>query len=267
MQGPNDDPSAILDQQTRAFYMKALDIMDRCGVRYVVGGAYALAAHAGIIRHTKDLDLFLRRDDYPRAAKSFAAAGYRTELTHPHWLGKAYDHDDNAFVDLIYGSGNGQCPVDDDWLDHAIDGEVLGGRRAKLSPCEEIIWSKAFIQERNRFDGADVAHLMLKCGRSLDWARLLHRFSRHERVLLAQVVLFGYVYPTEKSIVPPWVMDELIGRMKSETTVNDRPCRGTLLSWEQYLVDVREWGFRDARLQPLGNLKPEEVERWTKATK
>jgi hypothetical protein len=267
MKGEPDDPSVILDPETRAFYLQALDTLDRSGVRYVVGGAYALAAHTGIVRHTKDLDVFLRRDDFPRAMRAFEVANFRTEHTHPHWLGKAYNREGDAFLDLIYGSGNGLCRVDDDWLDHAVDGEVLAGRKAKLSPCEEIIWSKSFIQERNRFDGADVAHLVLKCGRQLDWARLLHRFSGHERVLLAHVVLFGYIYPTEKAIIPAWVMDELIGRMRSEPATSERVCRGTSLSWEQYLLDVGVWGFRDGRVQPLGPLKVEEVERWTNAPK
>ena len=267
MHGHQDDPSAILDPQTREFYLRALDTLDRSGVDYCVGGAYAMAAHAGVVRHTKDLDVFLRREDFPRAVKAFDTAGYRTERTHPHWLGKAYNTDDDAFVDLIYGSGNGLCQVDDEWLRNAVDGLVLGDRPAKLSPCEEIIWSKSFIQERNRYDGADVAHLLLACGRRLDWARLLHRFSTHERVLLAQLVLFGYVYPSERTIVPAWVMDELIGRMKSEPAPTGRVCRGTFLSWEQYLPDVRQREFLDARVQPGAPMTSEEVERWTNAPK
>jgi hypothetical protein len=267
MQGQKDDPSAILDAPTRDFYLRALDILDRADVTYVVGGAYALAAHAGVIRHTKDLDVFLRGADFPRAAKAFDAAGYRTETTHPHWLGKAYSRDEGAFIDMIYGSGNGLCPVDEEWLANAVEGEVLGGRRARLAPAEEIIWSKSFIMERNRFDGADIAHLLLARGAHLDWARLLHRFNRTERVLLAHLMLFGFIYPSEKSVIPAWVMDELIGRVRGETTSDDRVCRGTFLSWEQYLPDVRDRGFQDARLKPHGRLTAEEVERWTKTEK
>ena len=266
MHAPAGDPSDVLDEATRTFYLRALDVLDRCGIDYVVGGAYAMAYHAGVVRHTKDLDVFLRRDDLPRASRAFETAGYRTELTHPHWLGKAYNSDGSAFIDMIYGSGNGLCRVDDDWLNHAVDGEVIG-RCAKLSPAEEIIWSKSFIMERNRFDGADVAHLLLARGRQLDWARLLHRFSRNERVLLAHLVLFGFIYPSEKSVIPAWVMDELFGRVRGESTSNDRVCRGTLLSWEQYLPDLKEKGFQDARVEPRGLLTREEVERWTKAPK
>ncbi len=58
-----------------------------------------------------------------------------------------------------------------------------------------MIWSKAFIMERERYDGADIAHLILACGRDLDWRRLLGRFGRRWRVLLSHLVLFGFVYP------------------------------------------------------------------------
>ena len=42
---------------------------------------------------------------------------------------------------------------------------------------------------------------------------------------------------------------------------------GTLTSRAQYLVDVREWGFEDARLAPHGTLTEEEVKHWTEAIK
>ena len=58
--------------------------------------------------------------------------------------------------------------VDDLWFTHAAPGRVLGVP-VLLCPPEEMIWSKAFIMERERYDGADVAHLILACGRELDW--------------------------------------------------------------------------------------------------
>jgi len=42
-----------------------------------------------------------------------------------------------------------------------------------------MIWSKAFIMERDRYDGADIAHIIRTCGKGLDWSRLLHRFGSH----------------------------------------------------------------------------------------
>src|SRR5690606_4178702 len=221
--------------------LRALDILDATGIRYAVGGAYAMAAHAGIIRHTKDLDIFIRPDDLRRAFEVFRAHGYRVELTHPHWVGKIYDRpaggSTGAFIDLIFSGGNGLTRVDDEWLDHAIEGSVLG-RKAPVCPAEEIIWSKAFVQERDRFDGADVAHLLLARGPQLDWPRLLKRFAGHERVLLAHLVLFGYSFPGQRHCVPQQVVDEVIQRVRNEPCADARLCRGTNLSWSQYLVDI-----------------------------
>jgi hypothetical protein len=264
-------PQTVFDHlptPTRDFYLHAMDILDRAKVPYLVGGAYSLAYYAGIVRHTKDFDVFVRPSQVKNALIAFEQQGYRTEYTHPHWVAKAFDHDekDPDFVDFIYGSGNGLTAVDDEWFKHAVAGEVFG-RKVQLCPAEEIIWSKAFIMERNRFDGADVAHLIQARADKLDWPRLLQRFKTHERVLLAHLLLFGYVYPSQKARVPQRVIDELIEEVRSETATGDAVCRGTFLSWNQYLPDIRERGYEDARLQPRGPLTQEQINRWTTTPK
>ena len=253
----------VLEPRIRDFYLRAMDLLDKAQVRYLVGGAYALAHHAGIVRHTKDLDLFIRRDDYPDATAALKVAGYRTDLTFPHWLGKAFHGE--AFVDLIFGSGNGLCGVDEDWFAHAVDGEALG-RPARLCAAEEIIWTKSFIQERERFDGADIAHLILARGPQLDWPRLVRRFAGHERVLLGHVIFFGYIYPAHRASVPGRVTDQLMQKVRDEPATDEAVCRGTNFSRQQYLVDVHERGFADARRAAHGgNLSDDDIQRWTAA--
>jgi len=104
----------------------------------------------------------------------------------------------------------------------------------------------------------------------MDWQRLLDRFGRHWRVLLAHLVLYGFIYPSERSRIPSWVMEELVSRLQTEQAGPDAPdpvCYGTLLSWSQYLGDVLGGSFRDARVRPHGNMSAEEVARWTAADK
>ena len=252
-----------LDPGTRAFYVRSLGVLNESRVPFLVGGAYALAKHAGIERHTKDLDIFIRRNDRDRILQVLGSAGYRTEVSFPHWLAKA--HGENGFVDVIYSSGNAMAAVDDAWFSHASDGQILGVP-VKLCPAEEMIWSKAFVQERERFDGADIAHLFRSRGESLDWERLLHRFGPHWRVLFGHVIFFGYIYPAERHRVPAWVVRELSDRLVRESEGPGSPeqvCFGTLLSREQYLVDTGMWGYEDARLKPRGSMSPEEVAHWT----
>ncbi|MED5618488.1 nucleotidyltransferase [Ideonella sp. BN130291] len=254
-----------VDPDTSAFYRHVLQALSGAGVPFLVGGAFALACFTEVKRHTKDLDLFIRREDYERIEQLMAEAGYRAELTYPHWLAKV--HHGDAFVDLIFSSGNGIAPVDDGWFVHASDAEVLGVQ-VKVSPAEESLWSKAFIMERERYDGADVAHLLRDRAHEMDWPRLLQRFGPHWRVLLSHLVLFGYIYPGERAMVPGWVMDHLLQRLGDETHAPPPPtqlCAGTLLSREQYLLDVEEQGYKDGRVQPHGRMTPQDVAQWTEA--
>ena len=252
-----DDPDAV------ACYVGGIRALRAAGVPFLVGGAYAFARYTGIVRHTKDCDLFLKEADLPRALAALAAAGYRTEVTYSHWLAKAFK--EHFFVDLIFNSGNGQVAIDDGWFAHAVDGVVFG-EPVKLCPAEESLWSKAFIMERNRFDGADINHLVQAYGEQMNWPRLLTRFGDHWRVLYAHLILFGFAYPAERDKVPAWVMRELAGRLGQEVKEpppDDRICQGVLLAAAQYLPDVERWGYKDARLEPSGNMTPEQVDEWT----
>jgi Aminoglycoside-2''-adenylyltransferase len=248
------------------FYREAMDVLRVANVPFLVGGAYAFAVYTGLSRHTKDFDIFVRRDDRDRSLEALAEVGCRAEVAFPHWLAKACREGD--FIDIIYSSGNGVARVDDEWFEHAVEGDVLG-MPARLIPVEEMIWSKAFIMERERFDGADVAHLVRARGQQLDWHRLLRRFNYHWPVLLSHLILFGYIYPEERHVVPAGVMRYLFAqghsRVGAPAERNGKLCQGTLLSREQYLADIEHWGYADARLAPHGSISPDELVPWHEA--
>jgi hypothetical protein len=261
---PAEHAGAGLDQEMLRVYVSALETLREGGVEFLVGGAHALAPYTGILRDTKDLDVFLRPDDCERALAVLATAGFVTELTFPHWLGKAYMGD--RFIDLIFSSGNGVAQVDDLWFTHAVPGRVFGVP-VLLCPPEEMIWSKAFIMERERYDGADVAHLILACGRDLDWHRLLGRFGRRWRVLLSHMILFGFIYPGDRTAIPDAAMALLLQRLHRERAwpgADARVCDGTLLSRQQYLIDVAR-GYADGRLEPRGEMTAAAIAHWTAA--
>jgi nucleotidyltransferase DUF2204 len=258
---------SLVETPTRAFYREAMETLTRAGVPFLVGGSFAFLHQSGIDRNTKDLDIFVRPEDVHSLLDACAAAGYDADLVHSHWLAKIRSKD--AFIDVIFNSGNGLAQVDDEWFEHARLREVLG-MEVKIAPAEESLWSKSFVMERERFDGADVAHIILMHGDKLDWTRVLDRFGAHWRVLLAHLVLYGFIFPSARSKVPPWLIDELMGRLRVEAGEPDADvpvCQGTLLSWSQYLGDVLGGSFRDARIRPYGKLTPEDVVRWTAAEK
>ena len=245
------------------FYLRSMAALQDADVPFLIGGAYVMEMCANVSRRTKDFDLYIRPHHVDPALGALARAGFNTEVTSPHWLAKARHGRD--YVDLIFRAGNGLCEVDDSWFARAHDDELLG-MRVKLAAPEEMIWMKAYIMERERFDGADIAHLLVSCGDKLDWSHLVRRFGPDWRVLLSHLVLFGYIYPSEQGRIPRSVMDELIERLRKESPGQEHVCRGTLLSRKQYLVDVKKWGFRDARLEKRVHMDSEDIAQWTRAS-
>jgi hypothetical protein len=254
-----------IDPNAYTFYHQGLTTLHESQVPFLVGGAYALERYTGIVRYTKDFDIFVHPRDHERALQALTAAGYQTDLTFPHWLGKAFSGD--HFIDVIFGAGNGICTVDDEWFEHAIGQEILG-LSVQICPAEEMIWSKAFVGERERYDGADIAHILRVCSESLAWPRLLRRFDAHWRVLLSHLVLFGFIYPAERGHIPAWVMEKLIYRLQNEVhspPPTGRVCQGTLISREQYLIDIMRWDYGDVRLLPKGGMTSKDIAHWTAA--
>jgi hypothetical protein len=255
-------PETVLSDQSIKFYRHALSILSDAGIPHLVGGAYAFARYTGIVRHTKDFDVFIRREDFRRASWEFQKAGYKSELNFPHWLGKAYKGED--FVDLIFSAGNGVARVDNLWFDHAVPEKVFGVD-VDLIPPEEMIWSKGLIMERERFDGADIAHVIRAQGEKLDWARLIDRYGPFWRALFSHIVLYGFIYPSDRSKVPAWVVEELSKRLAKETKAgndDEKVCYGTIISRQQYLKDINDWGYADARLVHE-TMSEDEIEHWT----
>ena len=245
------------------FYLRAMELLTQDGIKFLVGGAYALERHAGIVRRTKDFDIFLMPEDIQHALHVLSEGGYQTELVFSHWLAKAHQGDD--LLDLIFSSGNGICRVDREWFEHSVPGVVLGTQQ-HLCPPEETIWQKAFIMERDRCDSADVAHLLRARGAELDWKRLLRRFGEHWRVLYAHLILFGFIYPDEATQIPVDVMETLAARLACETPLipgDKQICRGTLLSATQYLIEITVEGYTDGRVKPLGRMSQKQVAQWT----
>lgn len=261
-------PAGAAPQRVCDLHRSALVALRRHDCPFLVGGAYALARHTGLrSRPVKDLDLVVRRRDVPDVRAAFERSGWSTRLAFPHWLAKAIREDE--VVDIIFSSGNGEARVDEAWFANARPGRLFGVPVA-FCPPEEEIWMRSFVMERERYDGADVAHLIRACAPSLDWERLVDRFGPHWRLLLAHLVLFGFIYPTERDRVPPWVLDDLLARLRSAdpddaAMADERLCRGTLLSRVEYQVDVHRWGYADARVAPRGGMTKDQAREWTRA--
>ncbi len=255
--------ASVPDEQARDVYRLALTTLKDAEIPFIVGGAYAFTCYTGISRQTKDLDVFIRQADLTATLDALAAAGFEPENTYPHWLAKA--RRDGHFVDVIHNLANSIGPVDEEWFRHALPRDILGVP-VLISAPEEMIWSKSFTMERDRYDGADIAHLIRVSGPELDWQRLLKLFGhRCWRVLFSHLILFNFIYPGERRQVPSWVLKECVDRMQAEQSKDvpdDKLCQGPLLAHLQYVVDVESWGYQDGRLKPWGNMTPEQRAVW-----
>jgi hypothetical protein len=251
----------VPDEQSIEFYRRVLDCLTVHNVPFLVGGAFAFRHYTGIDRCTRDFDVFLQPEDAGRALDVLRQDGFHAEMVFDHWLAKVLSECD--YVDLIFSSGNGIARVDPTWFERSVAGTVLD-RQVRFIPIEEMIWSKGYIMERERFDGADIVHLIhAACGK-LDWEHLRTRFAPHGRVLLAHLLMFGFVYPSDRHRIPADLMRGLFESAMEEEHRNGAVCLGTLLSRSQYLPDL-DRGYRDARLRPLGPMSAEEIGVWTDA--
>ena len=91
----------------------------------------------------------------------------------------------------------------------------------------------------------------------------MSRFGANWRVLFAQLVMFGFVYPGRRQSIPAWVVDSMTARFLAERDSSDGVCNGTLLSREQYAYDLKDLAYHDARLEPRGSLTNGEVALWS----
>jgi hypothetical protein len=231
--------------EAEAFYVEGLNLLARSGEPFLLSGTYAVTAYTGVVRPTKDLDVFCKAGDCPRILAYFRARGFDVSVEDERWLARVIRG--RFFFDVIF---NGKCasiPVTDAWFEAAPLMEIYG-TPVRVTPPTEMIWSKMYVQDRERFDGADIAHLILKQHAHVDWTRLLSLMEPHWEVLLAHLLNFRYIYPADRDAVPAWLFRELLSRLMVQLDAplpRTRICRGRLFSPIDYAPDVFDWGFAD----------------------
>jgi hypothetical protein len=247
-----DSPKAVVSSSAppefapaqEAAFRDALNVMNASKIPYAVSGAFALHEHTGIWRNTKDLDLFLATEHLLPALEQLKQNGFDTEVRDPIWLGKAWR--DGYFIDLITGMSNAIIQVDPSWIDRTITADVLG-IEAPVLAAEELVASKIFVTRRERFDGADVAHLIYATRDALDWERIFELVGEHWEILLWSLIFYRYVYPRHANEVPRRVWHQLLEKFENALTNPDlaAPFRGSLIDENMFAIDVQEWGLEN----------------------
>ena len=149
-------------------------------------------------------------------------------------------------MDLITAMSTGLIGVQASWFARARAAVVYGVTTRVLAP-EVLVASKIFVARRERFDGADIAHVIYGTHRGFDWHRELELVGEHWEMLLWALVLFRYVYPGQSDYVPTEIWCELLGRFKREIQNPDSNAqfRGSLVDDHMFAIDVNEWELPD----------------------
>jgi hypothetical protein len=233
------------------FYAEVISLMAESGIPFLLSGTYALSCYTGIKRPTKDVDVFAKAGDALRMLSFFKDKGFDVEIVDDRWLARVTRGE--QFVDIITNMPTSATHVTDEWFKEAPEA-VLFDTKVHLVPPTQFVWSKIYVQDRYRYDGADVAHMILKRSEDIDWAQLISSMELHWEVLLNSVIDFRFIYPSERHLIPRWVMDELLERLHAQLempSAGKRVCRGRIFSPRDYQIDVNEWGFSEA----VGNLE------------
>lgn len=234
------------------FYSQIIKLLLAHHLRFMVGGTHAFIEYTGINRPTGDIDIMVTQEDYPKVLKTLADAGFKVELAEIElrWLAKVHG-EKGVYADLIFAERNGLHIIDTSWLERARKGKVIG-HNVLLEPVEEMIRSKCYVRNRHRHDEGDVVHLILKQGKNVNWEELLIKMEAHWELLMGNILTFLFVYPSERNVIPKWVIEQLVIKLEnrlSHAPTKDRISRGLLLS-NDYQVGVSQWGFR-----PITDLK------------
>ena len=234
----------VLPEEQQALFREVLTLFEKAHLPYAVAGAFALQQHTGISRFTKDLDIFLNTQAASAALACLQKRGFRCEVCDPVWLAKV--HRDDYFVDLITGMSNAAIAVDDSWIARAHPATVCGVETRVLAP-EELVASKLFVTRRERFDGADIAHIIFASRGNLQWERILQIAGEHWDLILWSLTLFRYVYPAQSSYVPQSLWRDLLERFSEEVNSpkTEARFRGSLIDDVMFAIDVDEWGMEN----------------------
>lgn len=237
--------------ESEDFYAECLRLLAESGFPFLVSGTFALSCYTGICRPTKDVDVFSKAGDCLRILHFFKDRGFDVEMVDERWLARITRGP--LFVDIIFNMPTSVSQVTDHWFENAPRAKLYG-TTVHLVPPTEFVWSKIFVQDRYRYDGADVAHMILKKHDDIDWQRLISYMELYWEVLLMAVLNFRFVYPSERDLIPRWVLDELLERLGAQANMpppGKKVCRGRLFSPRDYTIDVTEWGFSET----VGNLE------------
>ena len=202
-------PQEIPEGQWRV-YQRVLDEVRAQGLRFALGGAFALATYTDRWRNTKDLDLLILPQDRQTMVEVLTRCGlgdYYDQLPYDRgWIYRASNGE--VIVDAIWAMANRRAWVDEAWLSRGPEVKVRG-EALRVVPPEEMIWSKLYVLQHERCDWPDVLNLIYAAGSTLDWQHLLDRLAEDKPLLRAVLSVYAWLCPGRSQALPPWLWERL----------------------------------------------------------
>ncbi len=192
-----------ISQAQWEIYQRAINTVRNSGVRFMLGGGFALATYTGRWRDTKDIDFYIKPNDRDATVAALTAAGfsdYYERLPYDRkWIYRSYK--DDVIVDIIWSMANQRAQVDDIWLERA-GSVVLRQEKLLVVPREEFMWCKLYIMQRDHCDWTDLFNLLYASKGEIDWEHLLERLGEDVPLLRALLTVYSWLCPGEATQLP-----------------------------------------------------------------
>ena len=241
-----------LDPDEARVFSDWLALLNKQDINYAVGGAFAIYAYTGLLRNTKDIDIYIKPSDLKQILTLFESAGYHTEITDNGWLAKVF-YEDRFFMDMLFAIPRQRFLIEKDWFDD-LRSAGLCDVEINVLAIEQLFVSKVFLAKSYRFDGADIVHLILSAKGNMRWQRILDYLGDEWELLLWYLLLFNFIYPGRANYLPQQLMVELFERVQEQwkQPPQKNKFRGTLLDPAAFEADWQHWGYEESgRNDPL----------------
>jgi hypothetical protein len=229
-------PDDLIGPKQWHVYQRVIERAAAQGLRFAVGGGFAVATYTGHWRNTKDLDLYVMPADREAMIQVSAEAGltdlYQRQPYDRRWIYRSGCGD--TIVDIIWAMANLRAQVDEGWL-RPGGFFTIRGERLPVVPAEEMIWNKLYVLQHDRCDWTDVFNILYASGSTVDWEYLLDRLGDDRPLLTGALSVYRWLCPGLSPAVPDWLWERL---------GLEPPRRDAIpaIDWHHSaLLDVRPW--------------------------
>ena len=190
-------------------YLEAIRVTRKTGAKFLLGGAFGLAAYTGRWRNTKDLDFFVLPSEKDKVIDAVTKAGfedyYPTLAYDRGWIYRTVR--DDAIVDIIWQTPNRRAVVDAQWFKRGRS-IVLRGEQLEAIPAEELLAIKLYVLQRDRCDWPDLINLLFRTAGELEWDHVLNRLGSDKPLLGGLLQVFNWVAPEEAIKIPAQIRQQ-----------------------------------------------------------